>query len=276
VNSRPRIDVTRWSHNPREAVKKEVGRWRRGSSGTLGLIGTLLVHAIAFQSVLLGTRVHTVRLPDTQGPGATLIQSTRDPAEALILIELPSADMKATPLFEDLASAGFAPKNLLVTMISPDPLPHVEVPVERLDEKSDTEASVDSGDPAGRALLFGRYSGQIQARVERAWRRPRTPVSEVTNRSSQAGSTVAGGSSVGDHFRCQVRILQDAHGAVQEVQMIDCNGSVTWQQSLVTAILGASPLPAPPSPTVFTRSLTMTFEGEGYAPGSSEDGYDIE
>jgi hypothetical protein len=58
--------------------------------------------------------------------------------------------------------------------------------------------------------------------------------------------------------------------------MLYCNGSVTWQQSLVTAILSASPLPAPPDPAVFTHSLTMTFEGQSYVAGGPTDSYEID
>lgn len=247
------------------------------SPGFLGLVGSLLVHIVVLQSILLGTRGPKVRPPDAQGPGATLIKSTTEPAEALILVELPSVDMRAQALSEDLASAGSAPKNLLVALISPDPLPQVAIPPDKVDDNAETPAPVDSGDPAGRALLFGRYSGQIQARIERAWRRPRSPVSDGEHPAPNPATASLDGSSTGDHsFRCQVRILQDGHGAVQEVQMLNCNGSVIWQQSLVTAILSASPLPAPPDPAVFTRSLTMTFEGQAYTPGSSTDGYDID
>jgi len=239
------------------------------------LIGTLLLHALVLHSTILGTRAPKVRPPETQGPGATLIKSAAEPAEALILVELPSVDMKAQALSEDLASAGAAPTNVLVTLISLDPLPHFDIPTDSMDENADTVAKVDSGDPAGRALLFGRYSGQLQARIERAWQRPRTPVNAAVEGLPNPNSQSMDGNSAAEQdFRCQVRILQDAHGAVQEVQMLNCNGSVTWQQSLVAAILTSSPLPAPPDPAVFTRSLTMTFEGQAYTPGASTDGYD--
>ena len=185
--------------------------------------------------------------------------------------------MKSQALREDLASVGSAPKNLLVSVLSRDPVPFVDIPQDRRDEKVDSAASVDTGDPAGRALMFGRYSGQIRARIERAWRRPRSPVSEGMQPSPDpAAASPDGNSSPADSFRCQVRILQDGHGAIQEVELLSCNGTVTWQQSLITAILSASPLPAPPDPQVFSPSLTMTFDGQTYAPGSSADGYDID
>jgi hypothetical protein len=63
---------------------------------------------------------------------------------------------------------------------------------------------------------------------------------------------------------------------VQEILLPQCNGSAAWLHSLVIAIQQASPLPAPPSPTVFTNALTMTFTGFEYRPDSSADEYEIE
>jgi hypothetical protein len=238
-------------------------------------VGTLVFHLLVLQSALLGTRAHKVRPPEVQGPGAILIKSANDPEEPLILIELPNTALSAKSLFDDLASAGSAPKSLLVTMISPDPLPHIEIPQDALGDTSDSVASVDSGDPAGRVRLFGIYSGQIEARIKRAWRRPRSAVIPES-KALHGGEPAPSGSVPVVTFQCQVRIIQDAHGFVQEVQMLNCNGSVAWQQSLVAAILSASPLPAPPSPTVFTHSLTMSFEGQAYAAGSAIDEYEPE
>jgi hypothetical protein len=48
--------------------------------------------------------------------------------------------------------------------------------------------------------MLGRYIGQITARIQRAWIRPRTPI----------GS---------DLFACRVRIIQDRSGGVTEVEL---------------------------------------------------------
>ena len=210
------MEITRWSHSPSEAATDGVDPRRWWSPGILGLIGTLLVHSVVLQSVILGTHAQKIHPPDAQGPSATLIKSATEPAEALILLELPSEDIKSKVLIENLASAGSAPKNLLVTLISPDPLPHVDIPPNKMIDITDTAAPVDSGDPAGRALLFSRYSGQIQARIERAWRRPRSPVNEGVRPSHNSSVGSPGGSGIDDDsFRCQVRILQDGRGAIQ-------------------------------------------------------------
>jgi hypothetical protein len=272
-----KMDVGTWSYEGTSAIAESRSSRRFWPPRVIALVGTLLLHALVLQSVLLGSRAHKLRPPEAQGPGATLMKSASDPAEALILIALPSTALAPKALIDDLASAGSAPKNLLVTMISPDSLPHIDISQDALGDNNDGVGSVDSGDPAARAVLFGRYTGQIDARIKRAWRRPRSPVNPSTDpvRDSIAPGP-NGGSQPDDSFRCQVRIIQDAQGLVQEVQMLDCNGSVIWQQSLVAAIFSASPLPAPPSPTVFTHSLTMTFTGIEYTPGSVTDDYEIE
>jgi hypothetical protein len=114
--------------------------------------------------------------------------------------------------------------------------------------------------------LVGIYSGQIQARVERIWLRPRTSVKEESV-STKASNSI-------DYFRCQAQIVQDPRGNVQETLLPNCHGSIAWQRSLVIAIQQASPLPAPPSPTVFSRTLTLEFVGYPYTVGAPEDEYE--
>ena len=246
-------------------------------SGVIGLVGSVLVHALVLQAVILGSRAHKVHPPEAEGPGATLIKAEAEPSETLVLLDLPRADPASKPLLEDLASVGPAPKNLMVTLISADPLPEINISPDALGDVNDANAAIDSGDPAARAMLFGRYTGQIDARIERAWRRPRSPVNPDPEPPRYSNARNPSEASTADPiFRCQVRIIQDAHGSIQEVLLLDCNGSVAWQRSLVSAIQSASPLPAPPSPRVFTHALTLTFEGHAYAPGSPADEYELE
>jgi hypothetical protein len=267
------LNISDWHQPPRVnavAESRASNRW----SSALGLIGTLLLHTLVLQTVLLGSRAHKVRPPEVQGPGATLIKSDSDPKDPLVLVQMPSADVHAKALVEDLASAGSGLKTTqLVTMISPDPLPHIDIPQDAIGDNNDAVASIDSGDPAARAALFGLYTGQIDARIERAWRRPRSPVNPDADTAPEPNRRSANNEAGQETFRCQVRIIQDHQGDVQEVLLLDCNGSVEWQQSLLRAIFSSSPLPAPPSATVFTHSLILTFEGHTYASTSVADDY---
>lgn len=129
---------------------------------------------------------------------------------------------------------------------SPSLLP-VSVNVPELPNRKDTNS--------GLAALYGRYLGQIHARISRAWLRPRTTI----------------GAS---HFHCRVEIWQQRDGTVQTVTLQDCNGSIRWQQSLVKAIEHASPLPAPPDPAVFAYRVVLRFQAVAFEPGQPADGYE--
>jgi hypothetical protein len=268
MRSKAKMEVVAWRDSgARNASKSTAGGRHALSPGVIGLVGTLLLHTLALQSVLLGSRAHKIRLPQVQEPGAALVKSDNVPAETLILIDLPRIVKSDQDIPEELASAGAARRDTLVRLISPDPLPRLDPGTLALNEDKDSEAAVDSGDGAERARLFGIYTGQTWARIERIWRRPRTPVSEGSDLSSTTG--------LDESFRCQVRIVQDRKGNVQEILLPSCNGTAAWQRSLVLAIQQSSPLPAPPSPTVFSNALTLTFTGDAYAPGRNEDEYEI-
>jgi hypothetical protein len=108
---------------------------------------------------------------------------------------------------------------------------------------SDSAAAAEAtGDGAQAAMLFGRYMGQIKARIERAWQIPTAPSKES--------------------FDCKVQIRQSKLGEVQEVTLQRCDFAPEWQVSLVRAIQSASPLPAPPGEHVFTEIVTLTFAAQ--------------
>src|SRR5262249_54368949 len=112
-----------------------------------------------------------------------------------------------------------------------------------------------NGDAPGRSMLFGRYMGQIWSRIERVWMRPR--------------STLAAGK-----FACRAQITQDRAGRVQEVTLQECTNDARWQLSLVRAINGASPFPAPPDPSVFSNLITVEFDSDPYVSGGSGEGFE--
>ncbi|MGB6449729.1 MAG: TonB C-terminal domain-containing protein [Steroidobacteraceae bacterium] len=103
--------------------------------------------------------------------------------------------------------------------------------------------------------MAGRYVGQINARIDRAWMRPRTAI----------GAPI---------FACRVRIDQDRAGNVLDVTLERCNGDAHWQLSLVEAIESASPLPAPPDPGVFAPIVHMSFHATAYRSGAPEGEYE--
>jgi hypothetical protein len=229
-----------------------------------GIALSLALHWLFLQPFLLGSR-SAQRLIKQSGPGASAAASDSGEYMTLVIINIIGKTESSVP--EDFASRGTAELDLLVQVASSDPAPLL-APLEiEEDEPSEELAAHTAGDPAMQSLLFGRYSAQIDARIRRAWRKPRSPIHEP-----EVGMDVSGRQA--DVFHCQARISQDAFGHVTEIELLDCDGASAWQLSLVRAIQRASPLPAPPNPTVFTNALTLSFEGRAYQPGVREDEYE--
>ena len=181
----------------------------------------------------------------------------------LVMVNLPSDSQFVTA--GDYGSAGAAKSDSPIQVASPDPAPLL-APDQFETEEIDDAAAHTAGDPAIQSRLFGSYSSQIDARIQRAWRKPRSEIAPPTQDAN-------GRLHRRETFPCQARIAQDIGGNVTEIELIQCDGSIEWQMSLVNAIQRASPLPAPPSPTVFTNVLTLSFEGKAYVPGYREDEY---
>jgi hypothetical protein len=137
----------------------------------------------------------------------------------------------------------------------PKALTEVAVLVQDMDLPPTAQATV--ADAGRLSKMYGRYVGQITSRIERAWMRPRTAIGAPA-------------------FSCQLLVLQDATGNVMEVTLVKCNGDTRWQVSLVQAIQSASPLPAPPDPDVFSRTLHLAFSAEAYSTQTPSDQYEPE
>jgi TonB C terminal len=223
-------------------IHSPAARWQ-GTS--IGVFLTVLLHVLMLGPLVLGNLKTRAPIPNQSGAGASAMRSPSPPVMTLIL-------------FNDAVIR--SPNDFSVTIASPDRLP-----ARPLEERDDTEKERSTvadaqGDQAQRALLFGQYMGQVTARVERAWLRPRIPV--------ETGSDV--------QFSCQVQVNQDEQGNVIAIILRNCNGDERWKQSLVQAIRSAAPLPAPASPAVATDSLSLTFHSPVFVIGSSEQGFEPE
>lgn len=132
------------------------------------------------------------------------------------------------------------------------------IPPIDIDPADSSHSAVDphANDQGDLALMFGRYLGQVVARVDRAWVRPRSAI----------GS---------NSFICLVQVVQDHDRAVKEITLKQCNGTTAWQVSLVRAIESASPFPAPPDKSVFSSVLTFEMTAKEFVAGSDADGYEV-
>ncbi len=89
-----------------------------------------------------------------------------------------------------------------------------------------------------RAQQSAEWAAAIQSKVERAWIRP--------------PSTATG-------LDCLVAVSQVPGGVVVGVELKSCNGDAVVRQSIEAAVFRASPLPPPPDPALFERTIELRF-----------------
>ena len=260
-----KMTVTAWSEIRVPVVRKKQAHKQFLPPAIIGLAGTLLLHSLALRTALMGGQAHEPRSPELQQPRSSLNSNARA-TESLVFISLPNTATADHLNIQTLRSDRAALAKNPISAVSPDLPPPADFETLALEEENASEATVEIGDGTERARLVGIYTGQIQARVERVWRRPRSSVNEQASPKTAADTD--------ESFQCQVQIVQDVRGYVQEVLLPNCNGTVAWQRSLVIAIQQASPLPAPPSPTVFTHSIALNFVGVPYVIGAPEEDYE--
>ena len=268
MDSPQKMDIVDWQDSsPPIVVKKRAPR-RFLPPTLIGILGTLLLHALIIQSVPWGSGPK-LKLPETPESVEALAKSKSDSAERLVLISLPTAAISNQGAAQNLASSLPDLKNMKIKLPADVDAPAIlKFEALALSEDQVSKPTSNSGDGAELARLFGIYTGQIQARIDRVWRRPRTPINEIATDEKPADAD--------ESFQCEAQIVQDVRGNVQGVLLPRCNGAPAWQRSLVVAIQQASPLPVPPSVRVFSSSITLRFVGVAYVSGSSDDGYEIE
>lgn len=89
------------------------------------------------------------------------------------------------------------------------------------------------------AGLLDQYILLIQDRIERAWNPP---------------------PSAGPGLQCEVSVTQIPSGDVTSVSVGRCNGDAAVIRSIEQAVQRASPLPPPPTPSLFSRNLELIFQ----------------
>ena len=215
-----------------------------------GLVATVFLHALLFTPMMWGGRHSQRRLPDEVGAAASK-QADKAAESMLVVFEEDPSAIHDAGSEDELDPKFILPQPSILPIARPQP---VALELSSVDD-DDAAAPEADGDQAGHSMMFGRYMGQIQARVARAWLRPR--------------SIPPGGA-----FTCRVQITQDRRGNVQEVTLERCTEDPQWQVSLVRAIEGSAPFPAPPDPAVFSNLVTLEFESDAYVAGASSQGFE--
>jgi hypothetical protein len=217
-------------------------------------IASLLLHVLLLSHVLFGG------LTRTQQPSSPFSGSGTSVGDSRVAMVATFLEDPDEPARSGGSSAAVAPRqpssSITLARINAQRLP--EPGAIRFSESDVGGDSIVRGliesDPHRTAML-GRYMGQINARIERAWIRPRTSV--------ESGQ-----------FICRAKITQAKSGNVLEIELQACNGDGRWQASLAHAIESASPLPAPPDPDVFSRVVILDFTALPFSPGGDSTGFE--
>ncbi len=259
IHSQCKLEVAEWQDTQPAAVYRETKPPKLWVHPLIGALLALLVHGVAV-TIVYESAGPSGQLAKIRNAGAAVHWNVPD---SLTLIDLPAQPEVRFELDDSLSAV------LKMTDIKPaldldsPALPSIES-VEPGDSSSPDAASpaTAGGDP-----LLAIYLRQIQARIERVWRRPRTLVAEGMLSKLRRKD---------EPFQCEVHITQDPHGNVEDIRLGGCNGSFAWQQSLVSAIHQASPLPGPPSASIYRSSVDLMFTARAYRPGAPTDEYETQ
>ena len=109
-----KITVTAWSEPHTPVVSKKIAHRQFLPPVVIGLAGSLLLHVLVLQTVVLGSRAHKIRPPDVQERGSLLNKPAAKPADALVYIDLPKTGKASDEIDEALAPVRAAIKNSLI------------------------------------------------------------------------------------------------------------------------------------------------------------------
>jgi colicin import membrane protein len=100
-------------------------------------------------------------------------------------------------------------------------------------------AAEEHAEVARNGAAVASWESMIAAKITHAWLRPPT---------AKAG------------IDCMLNVTQVPGGEVTQVSISACNGDQAVRESIEAAVYRASPLPAPPDPALFDRTLKIRFK----------------
>ncbi len=242
------LDDLQFAHtSPREQRASDSGlnqfHAKPWSMWSGALLLTMVVHSLLLGSLVLGSGTHRTRPPMKEGFSAVARNSDGSESVSVLLFFNDSSISSSDQDNESAYAASRAPEKISTSALAlsaadvgSPPAPDIEI----ADNASAPEES--AADGAQLVMLFGRYMGQVKARIERAWSYPVAPT-----KSS---------------FHCRAQIKQSKQGEVEQITLQQCDADSLWQASLFQAIQAASPLSAPPSEKVFTEIVTLSFTAQ--------------
>jgi colicin import membrane protein len=113
---------------------------------------------------------------------------------------------------------------------------------ERREREADLKRSLaaeEHADVARNGAALATWRSMIEAKINHAWLRPPTATAGID---------------------CMLNVTQVPGGEVTHVSIGACNGDQAVRESIEAAVYRASPLPPPPDPALFDRTLNIEFK----------------
>lgn len=254
VENAPALEPPPPEHPVREYVKaRQYAIEQQIPGAVVGAVLSVLLHALLVTSYAWGVSAHShhrhwhpIGSSDTSGA-----QQNDSSSMQWVVVDLgPSLGASSKHTIHVNPKLALVKSAKVTSREMADVAAELDSGFQKVSAAGDSVSAADSA-AVGNVLvkLAGRYVGQIDARIDRAWLRPRSAIGAP-------------------RFACRVRINQSRAGDVLNVGLERCNGSSKWQRSLIEAVRAASPLPQPPKPTVFAPVVHMSFESVAYHPGA--------
>ncbi len=175
------MDVSEWKNTPRYVVSQPPTARALWSPPLIGVFGTLLMHAIIAQLFYGIGNAQQALQSESQRHKASDDQSKDSSTVSLVLVDQPPSKDVSKRIAEELFRQISADTKRAIVVVLPDlPVMNVGDLVLGKDEQEQSVENQEQGDEDAR--LFGVYTGQIHARIERIWRRPRSPISDQSTR----------------------------------------------------------------------------------------------
>src|ERR1700736_5573231 len=115
------LEVSDWHDEPRPLpiTRAPVARQLRIPARLIGIVGTVLLHGLVVQTVLLGTSTTQVLTPTTQGLASTANAAGAESEMTLVVVQ-PVKPTTKDSVFEEFVSRGSLLKDMPIALISRD------------------------------------------------------------------------------------------------------------------------------------------------------------
>ena len=170
------MDVSDWVNVPRLVIPRSLPSRRQWPVRMIGLFGTLALHSTIVMYFYVGMPIHKPLAHRSWDTNASPASANSDGAQSLTLITLPT--LSENPPVSRVTFLAGIESSMPVSTLRVDPPESINVGILTLDDETSSRATAEGGNGDDRTRLSGIYMGQIRARIDRMWRRPRTPVNE--------------------------------------------------------------------------------------------------